>query len=191
MAWRRTQAELAWPMATMTLSVPIALAVGILVMAIIAIRVTDALSEALILGAVGFGIALLYMWFSAPDLAITQVMIETLTTILLVLILFRLPQMRQLSKPPQRYADLLLATVGGGVLSLVLWQVMVSPTPPAISEWLIAESVPGGHGRNIVNVILVDFRALDTLGEIFVLALAAVGVYALLKSKPEPGGDRS
>ncbi|WP_029888767.1 hydrogen gas-evolving membrane-bound hydrogenase subunit E [Polycyclovorans algicola] len=187
----RSQAELAWPMATITLSVPIALAVGILVMAIIAIRVTDALSEALILGAVGFGIALLYMWFSAPDLAITQVMIETLTTILLVLILFRLPRMRQLSKPPQRYADLVLATVGGGVLSLVLWQVMVSPTPPAISEWLIAESVPGGHGRNIVNVILVDFRALDTLGEIFVLALAAVGVYALLKSKPEPGGDPS
>jgi multicomponent Na+:H+ antiporter subunit A len=187
---RGSAADLAWPLPGLTISVPIVLAAGVLLMAILAIQVTDALSEALILGAVGFGIALLYLWFSAPDLAITQVMVETLTTILLVLILFRLPRMRRLSSRPQRLADTLLATLAGGVLSLVLWQVIASPTPPVISDWLIAESVPGGHGRNIVNVILVDFRALDTLGEIFVLALAAVGVFALLKSKPERGGDQ-
>lgn len=178
---------LVWPHFTAVMSVPIVVAAGVLVLAVLAIRLVDALSVALILGAVGFGIALLYLWFSAPDLAITQVMIETLTTILLVLILFRLPRMRRLSSPSQRVSDMVLATVGGGVLSLVLWQVMVEPSPTSISEWLIAESVPGGHGRNIVNVILVDFRALDTLGEIFVLALAAVGGYALLRSRPEKG----
>ena len=182
-------APLAWPQFPAVISAPIVVAAGVLVLAVLAIRLVDALSVALILGAVGFGIALLYLWFSAPDLAITQVMIETLTTILLVLILFRLPKMRRLSSPSQRATDMVLATVGGGVLSLVLWQVMMEPSPTSISEWLIAESVPGGHGRNIVNVILVDFRALDTLGEIFVLALAAVGGYALLRSRPQKGDD--
>ena len=176
-----------WPQFSATISVPIVLAAGVLVLAVLAIRLVDALSVALILGAVGFGVSLLYLWFSAPDLAITQVMIETLTTILLVLILFRLPRMRRLSSPSQRMADMVLAIFGGGIVSLVLWQVMAAPSPVSISEWLIARSMPEGHGRNIVNVILVDFRALDTLGEIVVLALAAMGGYALLKSPPNSG----
>ena len=180
-----------WPQFSATISVPIVLAAGVLVLAVLAIRLVDALSVALILGAVGFGVSLLYLWFSAPDLAITQVMIETLTTILLVLILFRLPRMRRLSSPSQRMADMVLAIFGGGIVSLVLWQVMAAPSPVSISEWLIARSMPEGHGRNIVNVILVDFRALDTLGEIVVLALAAMGGYALLKSPPNTGERES
>jgi len=110
---------------------------------------------------------------------------------LLVLILFRLPRMRRLSSPSQRMADMVLAIFGGGIVSLVLWQVMAAPSPVSISEWLIARSMPEGHGRNIVNVILVDFRALDTLGEIVVLALAAMGGYALLKSPPNTGERES
>jgi multicomponent Na+:H+ antiporter subunit A len=181
----------AWPVPQWAISPPIVVAIGIIIMAVFATRVIDALGAALILGSVGFGIALLYLWFSAPDLAITQVLIETLTTILLVLILFRLPPMRRLSPIPQRRADVVLALAVGGVLSLVLWQVLVGAESEPISTWLAAESVPGGHGRNIVNVILVDFRALDTLGEIFVLALAAVGVYALLRRSLTKQGRHS
>lgn len=171
--------------------VPAVLAGGVLVMAILALAGSDALKSALILGAVGFGVALLYLWFSAPDLAITQVMVETLTTILLVLILFRLPAMRQLSTRAERLADLVLASAAGLILTVVLWQLLAARPPPAISDWLVANAYDGGHGRNIVNVILVDFRALDTLGEIFVLALAAVGVFALLRGRPPERKERA
>lgn len=169
--------------------VPAALTAGVLLMAVLALLGQNALTSALILGSVGFGIALLYLWLSAPDLAITQVMIETLTTILLVLILFRLPAMRKLSGRGERLADLVLASAAGLVLTLVLWQVLAAEPPPVIADWLVANSYPLGHGRNVVNVILVDFRALDTLGEIFVLALAAVGVFALLRGGPKGSTD--
>jgi multicomponent Na+:H+ antiporter subunit A len=111
------------------------------------------------------------------------VLVETLTAILLVLVLFRLPRMRQLSSRGQRLRDAALAITAGGVITAVLWQVLAVPSLPPVSGWLTANSVAGGHGRNVVNVILVDFRALDTLGEIFVLALAAVGGFALLRGR--------
>lgn len=169
--------------------VPTALAAGILVMAVLSLWGDNALRSALLLGAVGFGIALLYLWLSAPDLAITQVLIETLTTILLVLILFRLPPMRKLSSVTQRLTDFALATAVGTTITVVMWQLLAAAPPQSIADWLVANSYDGGHGRNVVNVILVDFRALDTLGEIYVLALAAVGVFALLKGRPQPTGE--
>lgn len=185
----RFDGTLALPVFAAPPLVPAALAAGILLMAVLALQGDNALRAALLLGAVGFGIALIYLWLSAPDLAITQVLIETLTTILLVLILFRLPPMRKLSSFPQRAVDLVLATAVGTTITVVMWQLLAAAPPEAISEWLVANSVDGGHGRNVVNVILVDFRALDTLGEIYVLALAAVGVFALLKGRPHPHGE--
>lgn len=182
--WLRMGDALLWPSFAWPDSLPAVIAVGVLAMALLALRGDNALRAALLLGAVGFGVALLYLWFSAPDLAITQVLIETLTTILLVLILFRLPPMRKLSGAGQRSIDIGLAALAGLTLSMVLWQVLQAPEAPVIADWLVANSVSGGHGRNVVNVILVDFRALDTLGEIFVLALAAVGVFALLRGRP-------
>jgi multicomponent Na+:H+ antiporter subunit A len=172
-----------WPALGLPALVPALVGIGVLVMAVAALAGSDALRAVLLLGAVGFGIALLYLWFSAPDLAITQVLVETLTAILLVLVLFRLPRMRQLSSRGQRLRDAALAITAGGVITAVLWQVLAVPSLPPVSGWLTANSVAGGHGRNVVNVILVDFRALDTLGEIFVLALAAVGGFALLRGR--------
>ena len=163
--------------------VPALVAALVLVAALAALRSTRALSAVLALGAVGFGVALLYVWFSAPDLAITQVLIETLTTVLLVLVLFRMPRFRRLSSRLERLRDGFVALGMGLLMAALIWMVMGESPLESISTWLLAESVPGGHGRNVVNVILVDFRALDTLGEIFVLALAAVGVYALLRGQ--------
>jgi len=132
-------------------------------------------------GIMGFSIALTFILFSAPDLGITQLLVETLTVILLVLVLFRLPRFSSLSTPIERVRDVAVAgTLGGLVTLLVLTSWSIDQFVP-ISDYMIANSAPLAHGRNIVNVILVDYRALDTLGEIFVLALAAIGVFAMLK----------
>ena len=131
------------------------------------------------LGAVGFGVALLFLIYSAPDLALTQLVVEVLTVVLFVFVLRRLPRA---TGDGRRFAPaaLGLALVGGAtmaLLTLVAFQVQLAEP---ISGFFEEQSVPAGYGRNVVNVILVDFRALDTLGEITVLAIAALGVMALL-----------
>jgi len=133
------------------------------------------------LGVMGFSIALTFVLFSAPDLAITQLLVETLTVILLVLVLFRLPRFATLSTPIERLRDLGVASLTGLLITLLMLSVLAGERLPRISDYMVANSQPLGHGHNIVNVILVDFRALDTLGEMFVLALAAIGVYAMLR----------
>ncbi|MGM0535977.1 MAG: putative monovalent cation/H+ antiporter subunit A [Pseudomonadota bacterium] len=137
------------------------------------------------LGVMGFSIALTFVLFSAPDLAITQLLVETLTVILLVLVLFRLPRFATLSTPVERLRDLAVASLTGGLITLLMLAVLSGERLPRISDYMVANSQPLGHGHNIVNVILVDFRALDTLGEMFVLALAAIGVYAMLRFHAE------
>lgn len=132
-------------------------------------------------GIMGFCIALIFILFSAPDLGITQLLVETLTVILLILVLFRLPRFAKLSTPLERVRDVAVAGSMGLLIMLLVLTVVDSNQFVPISDYMIANSVPLAHGRNIVNVILVDYRALDTLGEIFVLALAAIGVYAMLK----------
>lgn len=132
-------------------------------------------------GVMGFSIALIFILFSAPDLAITQLLVETLTVILLVLVLFRLPRFSNLSTSFERIRDgIVAATMGILICMLIMTSWSIQQFEP-ISTYMIENSVPLAHGLNIVNVILVDYRALDTLGEMFVLALAAIGVIAMLK----------
>ncbi|MFO8154333.1 putative monovalent cation/H+ antiporter subunit A [Thioalkalivibrio sp.] len=137
------------------------------------------------LGSFGFTVALTYVMFSAADVGITQILVETLTVILLVLVLFRLPGFLGLSPRLIKFRDALVALAGGGMVMLLLLSTHNAQEIPSIARYFIEEAVPSGHGRNVVNVILVDFRALDTLGEIFVLALAAVGVYAMIRFRAE------
>ncbi|WP_163558632.1 putative monovalent cation/H+ antiporter subunit A [Halomonas sp. NO4] len=141
-------------------------------------------------GVMGFSIALTFVLFSAPDLAITQLLVETLTVILLVLVLFRLPRFANLSAPSERLRDLVVASAFGVMVTLLMLAVLGGERLPRISDYMVENSQPLGHGHNIVNVILVDFRALDTLGEIFVLALAAIGVYAMLRFHAAEGTGR-
>jgi len=142
-------------------------------------------------GVMGYSIALTFVLFSAPDLAITQLLVETLTVILLVLVLFRLPRFATLSTPVERLRDLVVAGLSGGLITLLMLSVLSGERLPRISDYMVENSQPLGHGHNIVNVILVDFRALDTLGEMFVLALAAIGVYAMLRFHAEEYEARS
>ncbi len=138
------------------------------------------------IGVLGFAMAMIYVFFSAPDLAITQVLIETLTVILLVLVLFRLPGFQDLSSPLVRLRDATVAGAFGVLVTMMVLTVNQSSLPgEGITAYLVENSYTVAHGRNIVNVILVDFRALDTLGEIFVLALAAIGVNAMIRFRWE------
>ncbi|MEQ9012473.1 hydrogen gas-evolving membrane-bound hydrogenase subunit E [Algiphilus sp.] len=171
--------------------VPAVMAAIILAAGMAALRTRTALKAVLALGALGFGVALVFLWYSAPDLAITQVMIETLTTILLVLVLFRMPRFRRLSTVAERARDVVIAVSVGALMTALVWMVIGGRQFPSIASWFLEHSVAEGYGRNVVNVILVDFRALDTLGEIFVLALAAVGVYALLRGPAMLESERS
>jgi len=168
------------------------IAVGILVAAAGAACLTHSrLGSVAAMGAVGFSVALIFILFSAPDLGITQILIETLTVILLVLVLFRLPSFSNISSTRERIRDAAVALLAGVLITFLIMITIDVQLFEPISGYMIENSYPLAHGRNIVNVILVDYRALDTLGEIFVLALAAMGVYAMIKFNPEtsPGAN--
>ncbi|MCF8231886.1 MAG: DUF4040 domain-containing protein [Bacteroidales bacterium] len=133
------------------------------------------------MGVVGYGIALVFMYYGAIDLAITQILAETLIVVLFVLVMQKMPRFLRLSDKKQRVRDLVIAIGFGTVMTLVTIQSMDISLQPAISDFFIENSWSKAFGKNVVNVILVDFRAMDTLGEIIVLAVAALGVSMLLK----------
>ncbi len=136
------------------------------------------------LGAVGYGVALIYVFYGAPDLALTQILVETLTVLLFMLVFYRLPGTKLRSSSALRLRDTILCGTFGLLMSVLVLVAVNIQLQDKISDFFIAQSVGIGQGRNIVNVILVDFRALDTLGEIVVLSVAALGVLALLKLRP-------
>ncbi|MCA9161662.1 MAG: DUF4040 domain-containing protein [Planctomycetales bacterium] len=137
------------------------------------------------LGAVGFGVTAIFMLYGALDLAITQFAVETLTVILLVLVFLHLPRYERRSSRRRHFRDAAVAVATGVTITALLLWVQDATSDLPMSREYIARSVSEAHGHNVVNVILVDFRALDTLGEIAVLSAAGVGVHALLKLKPE------
>lgn len=155
------------------------------------------LATVVMLGVIGYSIAVLFVMHGAPDLAMTQFAVETLTVVLFVLVLFKLPRFRVYSGKWTRVVDLGCALLFGAMITgFVLASNTLDPVMP-ISEYHAANSYAAttaghaGNGRNIVNVIIVDFRGLDTLGEITVLGIAAFGVLTLLTIRPprplEPG----
>ena len=133
------------------------------------------------LGVAGYGVASIYLLYGAPDLAMTQFLIESLTVVLFVLAFYHLPQFAQLTPRRERLRDVLIALITGGLMTTFVFVASGIQIHPSISQFFVENSLPLAHGRNIVNVILVDFRGLDTLGEITVLAIAGIGVFALLK----------
>lgn len=133
------------------------------------------------LSVVGLLVSLGFARFSAPDLALTQLSVEVVTIILLMLALYYLPSRTPAESSSLRgLRDFLLAGASGAMVALLTFAVLTRPYDQGLAEFFLANSVPGGGGTNVVNVILVDFRGFDTLGEISVLALAGVGIYAML-----------
>jgi multicomponent Na+:H+ antiporter subunit A len=137
------------------------------------------------MGVVGFGVALQFLFFGAPDLALTQAIVETLTVVVFLFALLHLPRYQDLSTTGTRLRDLGLSLAFGGLMTVLVLLATQHDLQPAISGYFLEKSVPEAHGRNVVNVILVDFRALDTMGEITVLAVAGIGVWSLLKLRPQ------
>lgn len=155
-----------------------------------AARAESMLAAIAALGIVGYGVALMFVMFSAPDLAMTQFAVETLTIVLFILILPRLPRLRRLSRPAVRVRDMLAAGAAGALLAIAVLFAARQGPPSRLARYFADNSLPLAHGRNIVNVILVDFRALDTLGEITVISVAAVGIVALLRLRVETEKDK-
>ncbi|EXJ17067.1 monovalent cation/H+ antiporter subunit A [Imhoffiella purpurea] len=145
------------------------------------------LTALIVMGAIGLMVSLLFVKFSAPDLALTQLTVEVVTVVLLLLALYFLPARSPAESPLwRRLRDLGLALAAGGGAGALAWSILTRDYDP-ISDYFLANSVPGGGGHNVVNVILVDFRGFDTLGEISVLALAGLGIYAMLFKLHLPG----
>jgi multicomponent Na+:H+ antiporter subunit A len=160
--------------------------------AIAGILAPTRLSAISVLGIEGALLSLLFALFGAPDLAFTQLMIEVITLVLFVLAFHFLPDAFTLRvKRRTQLADAALAAGAGLTITLLILAARSNQVGESISHWFIENAVLIGQGHNVVNVILVDFRGLDTQGEIVVLLIAAMGVTALLRLRPhdQPRGQ--
>ncbi|MEK9804557.1 MAG: hydrogen gas-evolving membrane-bound hydrogenase subunit E, partial [Curvibacter sp.] len=142
----------------------------------------------ILLSVVGLALCITFAWFSAPDLALTQLAVEVVTVVLFLLGLRWMPKRVEQDDPRieqrvfwRRRRDLLLALLIGAGLAALSYALLTRQAPLSISPFFIEQALPGGGGTNVVNVMLVDFRAFDTLGEITVLGVVGLTVYALLR----------
>ncbi|MCO8069903.1 monovalent cation/H+ antiporter subunit A [Acinetobacter lwoffii] len=140
----------------------------------------ERIKAVLISGAVGLVVTMVFIGFSAPDLALTQITVDVVTTVLLLMSLSLLPQLTPYeSSPTRRWRDAIIAIGGGLGIAAIAWLIMTRDHN-SISWFFLQQSIPLGGGTNVVNVILVDFRGFDTFGEITVLGIAAIGVLSLM-----------
>jgi multicomponent Na+:H+ antiporter subunit A len=133
------------------------------------------------LGVGGIGVALIFIMYSAPDVAITQLLVELLVVVLLALVFLRMPGLRDAGGADHSLPNAVLAGLVGIATTAVLLLVVDQPFDRRLTTYFEGASWTEAFGRNIVNVILVDFRALDTFGEIAVVMIAALGAFVLLK----------
>lgn len=149
----------------------------------------DRLTAIAALGIQGLSVALIFLLFGAPDLAFTQFMVETLSVVILALVMTRLRLSPADRRPPgQRFADAAIALACGAGLTLLLIRATAGPFYATLSDFFNTYSKTIAHGANVVNVIIVDFRGTDTLGEIAVVAVAALAIIALIGMRA--GGAR-
>ena len=142
----------------------------------------DRLTAIVSLGVQGFAIALLFMLMGAPDLSFTQFMVETLSVVILALVMTRLRLAVSEHRPlGRKLLDTTVAAACGGALGLFLLKVTQLPFDETLTEFFKNHSLVVAHGRNVVNVIIVDFRGLDTLGEISVVMIAGLSILALIR----------
>lgn len=148
---------------------------------VLTIRTSSRLTAVVATSVVGYAICLIFVFYSAPDLAMTQFTIDTLTVVLFVLVLFKLPSFLNLANRRTIIRDAVVAIIFGMLLSMVALRVLHEPTTTDISDFYGDYAYVLAKGKNVVNVLLVDFRGFDTMFEIVVLSIAALGVYSLLK----------
>jgi multicomponent Na+:H+ antiporter subunit A len=173
---------------SLTVELPeLVLAGVILASAAMATRTQSRLAVVAALGAIGLCVMLVYVIFSALDLALTQIMVEVLTVVIFVLVLHHLPRFVPRSPARVWIPDAIVSVIFGATVTLLILMSSTLSPEPILREFFVAKGYPEAHGRDIVNVILVDFRAMDTLGESTVLCVAGIGVYALLATRTRKG----
>ncbi len=143
---------------------------------------TSRLTAIVSLGVVGYGTAAIFLYYGGPDVAMTQFLIETLTIVIFVLILNKLPKFVVMDKRLSKRIAFPSVIFGATMSAILLWVLSQQMTSP-LKDYYSQTSYLLAKGKNVVNVILVDFRGFDTMGEITVLGIAALGIYALLKVK--------
>jgi multicomponent Na+:H+ antiporter subunit A len=160
----------------------ILVAVTMVIAAIGTALTNNRIAAILILGVVGYGLSMLFVLYRAPDLALTQLIIETVTVALFLLVFYHLPKLRKKDEPASTKVLNLVISIGfGALMTMVAISSHSSKFFDSISEYFTDNSYKLGGGDNIVNVILVDFRGLDTLFEIVVLGIAAMAIYGLIR----------
>jgi len=165
----------------------------VLAAALLTLRIRQRLSAVLAVGVTGYGLALLFVLHGAPDLALTQFLVETLSLVVFVLVLRKLPKdIGERHRPAERTVRAVIAVCVGLVMAGVGAAALSARTATPVSVDLPALALEEGHGQNVVNVILVDIRAWDTLGELSVLVVAATGVASLVFLRRRTGAvDRA
>lgn len=155
----------------------------LMVVAAIAVPITRSrLTAILVVGLVGYLVAFLFALFRAPDLALTQFIVETVSVALFLLAFYHLPELKkEVSRTPFKAINLIVSAGVGIIVTLIAFSSLSTKMFDPISQFFLKASYDEAGGKNVVNVILVDFRGFDTLLEILVLGIASLGVYALIK----------
>ncbi|MBA2669455.1 MAG: DUF4040 domain-containing protein [Gemmatimonadetes bacterium] len=165
-----------------------ALLVG--VSAILTAVVPGRIPKIIMMAVSGYGMAVFYVMFRAPDLALTQLLVETVSLLLLLLVFRGIPKPAPGTLKGHRWAHLGVAVVTGAGMGALAWLAGSYNAVDRAGHEQLAMSLPEAKGANVVNVILVDFRGVDTLGEIVVLAIAMLGAVVLFRTAWEKGRQR-
>jgi multicomponent Na+:H+ antiporter subunit A len=173
LGWRPTYLADSW-LQVVALTVAVSCAVGV-------VRARRRFAAVLAMGGLGYATVTMFALHGAPDLALTQLLIETLGLIVFVLALQHLPDpFHVVEWPLSQAVRRVIAVVAGVCVTAFAFVSGAARTAPSVSGEFVARALPEAHGHNVVNVILIDFRGLDTLGEITVLAVAGLGIAALV-----------
>ena len=159
-------------------------ALVVAIAAVFTVTLRKRIPKAVMMAVVGYGMAVFYVFFRAPDLALTQLLVETVSVILLLLIFRRMPELGDdIRSVRRRVVHGVIAVAVGLTMGALAWAAGSYHVAERAGYEQIRLALPIAEGRNVVNVILVDFRGMDTLGEIFVLGIAAFGAYALFRGR--------
>jgi multicomponent Na+:H+ antiporter subunit A len=156
--------------------------IALAVVTFVACTTLSRMTALLSLGVIGFGITLIYMMYGAPDLAFTQILVETLTVVMFMVVIHKLPRFKDFSTRRKKIFDAIFASIVGMTVTFLVIKAQNLSSKNPVSQIYAESSYLEAHGRNVVNVILVDFRAFDTFGEIIVLSIAGLGVSLLMRN---------
>lgn len=184
--WQSGPITLDWSMLTRPDLYEIGVVIILVGALVIIVTTASRLTAVVALSVVGYCTCLIFVFYSAPDLAMTQFTIDTLSTVLFVLVLYRLPSFINFAGKGILYRDAFVALGFGTILSLIALKVWSEPITKDVSAFYGENAYILAKGKNLVNVILVDFRGIDTMFETVVLSIAALGVYSLIRLRLKP-----